>query len=523
MYFFSSVDGCDFLSMDILLFPPTCTNLIVGTSNCGKTYLVQHIVKNFDLFFPHCHIRKPTTPPSTLGVNKPLEQDDAHDYNGSENEDTDTDVTASGSEEDLDSCSTRIYVVHCNDKTPRWSNEFSLHLFRRHRLKLSQFDIEEFNLDLVAPHSLVIFDDVSVLHASITTAVNVGSHHIPLLAVFVISQNIVGTVHYALTKLCHRVIFCCNTVNALDAANNILRKQVSDVQMRQTLQTILAFCHKQKTKFLLELNNLATWPTNYYGYSHLGEMKPPFPYCLAYSMKEAEWKKKMSVAAEPWSAMESEQEKTAFKDLVKNAKHLPENTMIVLPVSSLDLKQTILQQEEQDASVGGAGGKCYAEAIWEEVRAIVIEDIKLAFPTSKWRAAIALAEGILRTKALCVSRDGKFLWIKNQVHMFHGGGEGGGNANRGHNAKKNRRRRKRKKRKVQQKQQRSLPMISVVSGSNRSTSDVNLLNFIRDVQRPAMTLTEKLTTEWRQYRAIVRVLKERGVPNFLFKNKVICK
>ena len=510
--------------MDILLFPPTCTNLIVGTSNCGKTYLVQHIVKNFNLFFPHC-TRKPTTPPSTLGAKGPLDGGNVHDDNGGENEDTDMDDTESGDpEEDLDSCSTRIYVVHCNDKTPRWSDEFSLQLFSCHRLKLSQFDIEEFNLDLVAPHSLVIFDDVSVLHTSITTAINVGSHHIPLLAVFVISQNIVGTVHYALTKLCHRVIFCCNTVNALDAANNILRKQVSDVQMRQTLQTILAFCHKQKTKFLLELNNLATWPTNYYGYSHLGEMKPPFPYCLAYSMKESGWKKKMSVAAEPWSAMESEQEKTAFKDLVKNAKHLPENTMIVLPVSSLDLKQTILRQEEEDASVagGGAGGKCYAEAIWEEVRAIVIEDIKLAFPTSKWRGAIALAEGILRTQALCVSRDGKFLWIKNQVHMFHGGG-GGNTNNHGHTAKRSRRR-WRKKRKGQQKQNHSLPMISVVSGSSsKSTSQVNLLNFIRDVQRPAMTLTEKLTTEWRHYRAIVQLLKERGVPNFLFKNKVICK
>ena len=449
--------------MDILLFPPTCTNLIVGTSNCGKTFLVQHILKNFQLFFPHV----------------PLEGDGGE---GVEREEGGI---------------TRIHVVHCNSKTPRWPEDFPL---PSARLKLSQFDIDEFDLNQVSPHSVVVFDDVSALHESITTTINVGSHHIPLLAVFVVSQNIVGTVHYALTKLCHRVIFCCNTVNALDAANNILRKQVSDVELRQHLQTILAFCHRERTKFLLELNNLATWPTTFYGYSHLGQLKPPFPYCLAYSMNASAWKKKMSVAVEPLSRMETLEEQTAFKDLVKNAKHLPENTMVVLPVSCLDLKQT---EADQDST------KCTSEAAWDQVAAIVNSDIEMTFPTNKWREAKTLAARILNNDGLCVSRDGQFVWVKHQVHLHHNSQSGG----------RGRRNRRRRWRQRQYTGQAHLP----TAMSSKPENKVNLLNFIRDVNRPAMPTTESLTQEWRQYRQIVQVLKARGAPSFLFKNKVICK
>lgn len=205
--------------------------------------------------------------------------------------------------------------------------------------------------------------------------------------------------------------------------------------------------------------------------------------------------------------METDQERAAFSDLIKNAKQLPENTMIVLPVSSLDLKSA----GESGASNSSSSGQCYTDAAWEEVAAIVNSDIELAFPTTKWRLAKALASRILRTKALCVTRDGQFVYIKHLVNMSHQGGGGGGRKNR---------RRWRKKNKKKQQQQQQLPFIT---SPIMSRVQVNLLNFIRDVQRQAMPLTEKLTPEWRQYRAIVQVLKERGAPNFLFKNKVICK
>jgi len=39
--------------MAVSLFPPTSTNLIVGSSNCGKTHFLKHIVQHFDLYFPH--------------------------------------------------------------------------------------------------------------------------------------------------------------------------------------------------------------------------------------------------------------------------------------------------------------------------------------------------------------------------------------------------------------------------------------------------------------------------------------
>jgi len=386
--------------------------------------------------------------------------------------------------------------VHCNPKTPRWPLDFPLN---DPRLRLTQLEIDEFELSLVSPNSLVVFDDVSALHESITSAVNVGSHHIPLLSVFVISQNIVGNLHYALTKLCHRVIFCCNTLNALDAANNILRKQVADVELRQHLQDILAFCHKQKTKFLLELNNLATFPTQYHGFSHLNELAPPFPYCLAYAVEgtsAAQWwkekgREKILVSPEALARMEqhSEQQKAAFADLVKNAKTLPKNTMIVVPVGNLDFKETET-----------LSNTCSPDSMYKEVKKIIENDIEVAFPPNKWKLAKPLAEVIVKVREFCISANGKFFWLKPEGQRLL--------PEFGNGTSKSSRRRKRKR-------ERSLSL-----GLGNVTK-VNVIDFIYAVTRTASHL-EKMKPEWRHYKQLVSLLRNYGAAKYCLKNKMIC-
>jgi hypothetical protein len=480
--------------MDVLLFPPTSTNLIVGSSNCGKTHLVQHIVLNFNLFFPY------------VRGNRNFQTYDEDDNVGEEGGELEEGELVDSDEGDEDPPSvgheyqvegrrggrgyTRIIVVHCNPKTPRWPVDFPL---GGSKLRLTQLDIEEFDLNLVSPNSLVVFDDVSALHDSITSTINVGSHHIPLLSVFVVSQNIVGNLHYALTKLCHRVIFCCNTLNALDAANNILRKQVADVELRQHLQDILAFCHKQKTKFLLELNNLATYPTQYHGFSHLNELAPPFPYCLAYALEGSPasvwWKekgeKKILVSPEALSRMEqhSLEQKSAFAEMVKSAKNLPKNTMIVVPVGNLDLKES-----EVESNV------CTPQSMYKKVKEIIEEDIELAFDTKKWKVVKPLAAILVKVKQFCISANGKFFWVNPEFQPreeYFGMG-----------TSKSSRRRKRKREMSQ-------------------SSKVNIINFLYDVTRGAAP-HERMKPEWRHYKYLVHLLRQYGASQQNLKNKMIC-
>jgi len=542
--------------MDISIFPPTSTNLIVGTSNCGKTYFVKHVVQNFNLFFPHVDLGPLLTSNNLqqggeglfsyrdepgadsfgqqegnsgggsggggmfestvqqrqqggsshdeahsrfdVGHHPPLpysNNDSTPQYNGHHLVTTgndDDDGYYSDRSENLSAVN--IYVIHCNPKTPRW-DETEVRL-PSPNLRLIQLAIDEYELDQIEPNSLVIFDDVSALHPSIVSTVNVGAHHTPLLCVFVISQSIVGNVHYSLSKLVHRIIFCCSTSNGVDAANNIMRRQIMDLELRQHLQEILTFCHKKKTKFLLELNNLAAHPTTFHGFSHLDHLRPPFPYFLAYSMHPSEWKKKMSVAEKPFSKMDTGssssgggKDQETFEELLKNHKLLPPNTMIVLPVECLDLKHT------KQTDLNEAASKCSPESVWEDVLATIQGDIDLAFKPAKWREAKSLAYYILKCEELCVSRNGKFMWLKEAVSP-----------------------RQRRRNRRHHRQHRHVRRHIYKMPERRK---VNVLNFIKAMTRSAAPSETFKSAQWKLYRPIVSSLIAMGTPDFLLKNKMV--
>jgi len=508
--------------MAVSLFPPTSTNLIVGSSNCGKTHFLKHIVQNFDLYFPHAVPPLPSL--ASAGSASAGDDDDDGDGGGGGTED-----------EAYESRQIPVVVVHCNPKTPRWPVPPSDQEEEEETtaaaeglpplpppfprvppyLKLVQLDIDEFDGDLLEENSLVIFDDCSTLHASILNTVNVLSHHTPLLATFVASQSIVGNVHYSLSKLVHRVIFCCSTSNALDAANTILRRQVSDPELRARLQGIAAFCHREKTKFLLELNNLAAHPTTFHGFSHLDNLRPPFPHFLAYQILPPTWRKKMSVDAERLSEMDVDaaddatggrSDREVFEQLLKNRDALPENTMIVLPVDCLDLELTRDKAAAaEEAAAKGTRGKCLTpEAVWEDVLQLIHADIDLAFRPDKWREAKSLAQYIMINPKLCVSRDGKFMWLNHPADA-NGAGSGG-------KVKRRRRLRRIGKRLRKRTDWAGVPTLG--------GPKLNLLNFIKAVNRTALPQEQRNAAQWKQYRPVVAALLERGTPDFLIKNKL---
>jgi len=413
--------------MNVTLFPPTSTNLVVGSSHCGKTFFIQHIVKNFDLFY----------------------QTRAHvDYESRKEEEE------FGTIENDELNLVRVYVIHCNSKTPQWPAQGII----QPNMKLIQLDIDEYDMNLVAPNSIVVFDDVSALHESIKQTVNVGAHHIPLLSVFVVSQNIVANVHYELVKLCHRIIFCCNSRGSIDAAKLVIQRLISDKETRKQLTTILGFCESEQTKFLLEINNLATYPTPFYGFSHLEHIKSndtSFPFCLAYPILPPAPEKKNSVALHQQSGMEQPYQTLA---LLQNKKSLPPNTLVVLPLESLDLRK-----KETETT------KCTPENAWDSVTSIMNEDIDMAFKPAKWRDCKMLARSILTNPSLCLSRDGKFMWLKHQYPPHK----------------------------------------------------VNVLNFIKDVTRPVAP--NESNRHWRRYKPIVAVLLAKGTPVYLIRNRLVSK
>ena len=177
-----------------VLFPKYSTNLIIGPSNSGKSFLIQHLLSHSKNYF--------------------------------------------------EAIPKNIYIVHCNNKTP----EYNLTL---ENSKVRQFSVEDFDLNLVEPESILVFEDVNILYETIKVACNVATHHLPLLSLFIVSQNIIGNKHFELVKLCHRVIFCLKSKAASNSADYINRtffKDFEKINQKRYKASLIAIAGSEEGK-----------------------------------------------------------------------------------------------------------------------------------------------------------------------------------------------------------------------------------------------------------------------------------
>lgn len=319
-----------------VLFPKYSTNLVIGPSNCGKSFLIKHL------------------------LSKPRNYFEAVPEN--------------------------IYIVHCNSQTPPYelTLEFS---------KVHQFNIEEFDLNLVEPESILVFEDVNVLYECIKVACNVATHHLPLLALFVVSQNIIGNKHFELVKLCHRAIFCLKSKAASNSADYIKRTFFKDFETKTYLDKVLQFSERNKTYLLLEINSIAARPSVFVAYSHFDQVN----FSLAYSLDSLLDLKQYDIKKAKLMEVDSS---------VGNISNPPPNTFVVLPLS-------FVQEQVKKRSEGG-NAACAAEKNWAQVLAIVHSTIEQDLPLKRWRTAKSLARYVLESQDFCVTVDGRFMSLKNR-------------------------------------------------------------------------------------------------------------
>lgn len=318
-----------------VLFPKYSTNLVIGPSNSGKSFLIQHLLSHSRNYF--------------------------------------------------EAVPKNIYIVHCNSKTPEYDLKVDIS-------KVHQFNIEDFDLNLVEPESILVFEDVNILYETIKIACNVATHHLPLLSLFIVSQNIIGNKHFELVKLCHRVIFCLKSKAASNSADYIKRTFFKDIETKEYLSKVLQFAERSQTYLLLEINSIAARPSPYVAFSHIDKVN----FALAYSINPLNLPK-YDVRKKYFMEVES---------FVKDFATPPPNTLVVLPLNFV--------QEQVKKKNEPTNSACADEKNWSEVLSIIYSTIEQDLPLRRWRGAKSLARYVLETGAFCVTRDSRFTSLKTR-------------------------------------------------------------------------------------------------------------
>lgn len=319
-----------------VLFPKYSTNLVIGPSNSGKSFLIKYLLSNPTNYFEK-------TPEN-------------------------------------------IYIIHCNSQTPEYN--LSVDFSRVH-----QFNIEDFDLNLVEPESILVFEDVNILYESIRVACNVATHHLPLLSLFIVSQNVIGNKHFELVKLCHRAIFCLKSRAASNSADYIKRTFFKDFETKDYLSKVLQFAERSQTYLLLEINSIAARPGQFIAYSNFDQVN----FALAFSLNP--------ITNLPIYIIKKKDLMDVESLVGEITSPPPPNTFVILPFNSVF---------EQVKKKSNEVGPCASEKNWSQVLATVYSIIEQDLPLKRWRNAKSLARYVLESNSFCVTIDGRFISLKNR-------------------------------------------------------------------------------------------------------------
>ena len=330
---------------------------------------------------------------------------------------------------------------------------------------VEEVNLEDFHTDLLEENAILIFEDVQTLSPVIKEAIDVHAHHSNLAAVFVVTHELVGSPLFKFLNLVHRVVFFLISGSICRQADYIIEKFVK--QGRDTnayLKNVVQFVAREKETLLLEINAQAgNCQPHHLALSHLQSLGRDRGFCLLYPSLQ-------KLASYLGPHFSPRQARAAVWPRVK-ANHLPkffdmdrdypEPSFVVLPVQAV-----VKQKAEMAAADNAETPRCVEQDKWEAVVQLIEEAIEFYFPQPKWKIAKGLAKEILQNPDFCVTEDGR------QIHL-----------------------------------------------RDKKNSTVSLMDFMAAVTRQAGPGEKANKPQWKKYPALIKRLRDRTAPDFLFRNK----
>jgi hypothetical protein len=324
-------------------FPRNSVNLIVGPTHIGKTFFVTKLLNNYKQFF--------------IG---PVE---------------------------------RILIVLCNDRVQPLTFDSKLDVH------VEQIPLSEYVPDILLPHDLVVIDDLQTETSAIQHTISVSAHHYNLVALFVITHNLLGNPNFELVRRCHRLFLFMNATTNTSQAIYFINHFYQDPEIKKYLKTVVAFCEREKEILALELNRLASQAKHLQvilAFSHLGQLVDKgFFYLYPYP----HWGNKYSLDIGNTVAMDIDEDHN-------QPSSFPDPTLVAVPVSAI--VRTKRPNAEKKEAI------CSERKQWEETIREIEENIESYFPPPRWQKVKNLAKEILRNPDFCVKTDGKTFHLKDR-------------------------------------------------------------------------------------------------------------
>lgn len=367
-------------------FPSESTTLVVGPSNCGKTWLLKELLENQHLFF----------------------------------------------EFEIQ----RVLVVNCRPGIEFYRLEEKPDS-PRPLCQVEECEWKDFTLDILQQGDVVIVDDLQevtpLLRALITTAV----HHGKLAHLFVVTHSLLRTTKYELISHVHRIalLMRCSTVSSLGLF--LVQRLFRDADLKEYLKKILGAAERQKTVLLLQLNSLAGTAEPYHiALSHLQERTDrDFGYSVAYSHPyyEDAYKRRATetrvVRLKRRALVAAKRKLPKMADLVQgsfivlNPECVERIRKMKVPAAGADRGEGGGDDDDNDDNYRDSDGEekrvreegCLdvGMKLWNETVLNLETDIENFVPSKKWMRAKNLLSEILRNPDICILDDQRRMRLKS--------------------------------------------------------------------------------------------------------------
>ena len=385
-----------------LPFARETVTLFNGSSNSGKSTAVRKIIENADLYF-ETQIRRVVV----LHSHHPSEED---------------------------------YILHPNNRCPWPQPDIQHHL-------LEEFDVENLEED-----DLLILEDLQQVTQAVSVILNTHTHHKKLLGTILINHSILGSTHYQLLNLVHRIVLFLSSVAVVNAGDYIISRFFKNPDIKTYLKSILAFGQEHKETLLLEfvshpdkkkkvfhlavthllsLTNVALpfavvfpYPETVHKYTKLTDQRVPL--ALLPSVADAEKEEEHQIEYED----NEEEENCVTKQLFEKEKFKVYNLMDSMPdrgflflskqnVLTLSREEAKVAREAAESGASAAGGpeaRCLdEEKIWNEAALSIEKEVEKSFPVQKWLKCKNLLRYMLSNPEFCFSSDCKRVSLKNSA------------------------------------------------------------------------------------------------------------
>jgi len=264
--------------------------------------------------------------------------------------------------------------------------------------------LDNFELELLQEHYILIFEDVSVLSQVIVDCVNIHVHHLNLASAFIVCQSVFYDKFRNLLSTCHNIIFSYSGSNGIRLFKYIVHYFCASDELKSYLSEICSISSVTNTFVLLQLNQTArTDQPDYFAIVGIENLSKENDLDFSH--------------APPILVFPQLNKKQTFKQMYDDneaevddfdSTKYPSNAYVLVPVKN------VKRRKPGGGSGASAAATTTLESKWNSLNKSIREEIVTSnFKHKKQLQAFAIVSKMLKNSDFLFSKDGTKVQIKD--------------------------------------------------------------------------------------------------------------